>query len=41
MHVLMVLVKRVLPAANIREPFQLPFAIDSLAIVPGKAIVVY
>jgi len=35
------LVKPVLPAADIRAPFQLPFGIKSVAIVPDKAIVTY
>ena len=35
------LVKPVLPAADIRQPFQLPFGIDTVAIVPGKAILTY
>jgi hypothetical protein len=35
------LVKPMMPQADIREPFQLPFGIDSVAIVPGKVIVIY
>jgi len=35
------LVKPMLPEADIRHPFQLPFGISSLTILPGKSVVLY
>ena len=35
------LVKPMLPQADIRQPFQLPFGISSLTILPGKSVVLY
>src|SRR6266852_2580086 len=35
------LVKPMLPEADIRHPFQLPFGIASLTILPGKSVVLY
>lgn len=35
------LVKPVIPTADIKEPFDLPFGIDILNILPGRAIVYY
>jgi hypothetical protein len=35
------LIKPIIPTADIKGPFDLPFGIDILNILPGKAIVYY